>query len=85
MARSWYAYDGVGNKFALSSYSLATDQPACPGGFNLCAIYAPSGGTNPQFISNNIRNYINNGLVKGTNQPSLPVGSRIYVVLRPNT
>ncbi|RAJ35445.1 hypothetical protein [Pedobacter cryoconitis] len=58
MARSWYAYNGVGDPVTLSSYNFAFSKPACISGGRLCAIYATGTGVNPSVISANLRGYI---------------------------
>lgn len=79
MARSWYAYNGVGDPLLIASYILTTVKPACINGRRICAIYTPNGGPIPSVISTNIRNYIGIILVTLVAQPDANPGIKKYV------
>jgi len=82
MARAWYAYKGPNYAIdLLSSYSIIDGKPGCTDGNVLCAIYALDGNENPNKISDNIRQYISNGLTKFIAQPSVPE-SVIFVAFK---
>jgi len=83
MARFWYTYTG-GNIETPSNYQKFIGVPSCKNGPALCAIYAPNGGPNPTVISDSIIGYISAGLATSTAQPSLPVGTRLFVRLKSN-
>jgi len=69
MARTWYAYNGVGDPLLISSYNLASVKPACINGSRICAIYAYNGGVSPSVLSTNLRLYIANIQVATVAQP----------------
>ncbi|RAJ32965.1 hypothetical protein [Pedobacter cryoconitis] len=79
MARAWYAYNGVGDPFLVSSYNLAIVKPACINGSKICAIYEFNGGSNPQLLSTNIRKYIASLQLSPVAQPESPIGAKKYV------
>ena len=84
--RAWYVYKGPSFAIELpGSYVLATTPPACLNGNQLCAIYALAGLSTPQVISNNLQEYISNALISFVSQPTSPLGSRSFVVLKGNT
>ena len=72
MARSWYAYNGIGDPIVPASYNLMLDKPTfkCIDGCTLCAIYATGTGVNPTLISNNLRLYIGSVIANSVSQPS---------------
>ncbi|MBB5620643.1 hypothetical protein HDE69_001692 [Pedobacter cryoconitis] len=78
MARAWYAYDGMGSPFLTSSYNLSVIKPTCINGCKVCAIYELNGGSTPQLLSANIRNYIIFMMISSVAQPSDP-GAKIYL------
>jgi len=83
MARSWYSFKG-GN-FDVeqpSSYIYSPAKPSCRTGFALCSIYAVYAGAHPLVISDNLSNYIADGLANGVPEPALPVGSKKYVYMK---
>ena len=82
MARIWYSYDTIGNPYAISSYRQTTTTPGCLNGPVICAIYATNGGDHPLSISNNLREYIANGLSNNVAEPALPAGSKFFVYLK---
>ena len=78
MSRAWYAYDGVGDPYVFSSYSLTTVNIGCVNGNDPCAIYVYNGDIDPvQPFSVNIQHYISNLLITGIAQPQ--IGSKRYV------
>lgn len=79
MARSWYAYDGMGSPFLSSSYNLTFIKPACLNGCKVCAIYATGTGPSPTTLSTNIRAYIINMMTSTVAQPTNPSGVKIYL------
>jgi len=81
MARSWYAYDTIGNPFSPTSYRKQTSVPGCLNGPIICTIYATAGNIYPR-LSNNLLEYIANGLANNVAEPALPVGSKFYVYLK---
>ena len=79
MARCWYAYNGVGDPFLISSYFLATVKPSCINGCKICAIYAPNCGPTPSVLSTNMRTYIANIIISCIAQPNtLPYKKYVY-------
>lgn len=87
MAKFWYAYNGVGDPFNVSSYSKFTppDTPKCTDGGTICAVYATGLGitTTPMVpFSDRIRQYIVLALTSGhVSQPRTP-GAKRYVYLK---
>lgn len=79
MARSWYAYDGMGNPFLTSSYNFTFIKPVCLHGCKICAIYATGTGVAPSLISGNLRSYIINMMVFPIAQPTDTAGTKIYL------
>lgn len=79
MARAWYAYNGVGDPFLISSYYFATVKPNCLNGYRGCAIYVPNGGPSPALLSANIRNYIANLAITFIPQPQGSPEVKFYV------
>ena len=82
MSRFWYSYDAVGDPFALSSYRRQTRMPGCLNGPIICSILAPGGDIYPSHLSNNMQQYIADGLASTIAEPSLPPGSKIYVYFK---
>ena len=84
MARSWYAYIGVGDPTLASSYSFAAGvAPGCLNGSTICAIYAPAGGVTPTGpLSSNLRKYISAGLITNISQPQDSGRFKQYVYLK---
>lgn len=82
MARFWYAYDTVGNPYAVSSYRLQLSIPGCINGPVVCAIYVPGGAEFPAPLSTNIKRYIANGLANNVAEPATPPGAKFYVYLK---
>ena len=78
MARSWYAYNGVGDPLQIASYILTTVRPTCLNGSRICAIYTPAGGPTPSILSTNIRNYIANVFGILIAQPDANPGIKKY-------
>ena len=69
MARFWYSY-ASGDPRVASSYSLSLSKPTCINGPVMCAIYAGSGGENPDGpLSANLQRYISAALVTKIAQP----------------
>lgn len=58
MARTWYAYNGIGDPYIAPSYLIASMKPTCKDGIRICAIYATGTGLTPAVLSSNIRGYI---------------------------
>jgi hypothetical protein len=81
MARSWYAYNGIGDPLLPASYNLTLGKPFCINGINVCVIYAP-GGFSPSPLSFNMKNYISNGQLQLLPQPSFPAGVKKYVYMK---
>ncbi|MBB5620647.1 hypothetical protein HDE69_001696 [Pedobacter cryoconitis] len=79
MARVWYNYNGVGDPIVLGSYILSTVKPGCINGGRLCSIYELNGGSTPQLLSSNIRNYIANTLITLVAQPGSTPEIKKYV------
>lgn len=83
MVKSWYAYIGVGDPTAFSSYARLTVQHSCLCGNTICAIYV-TGDTfrleSP--LSENLQQYIRNALITGQLQPETPAGTKKYVYLK---
>jgi hypothetical protein len=78
MPRAWYAYDGIGDPYLLSSYSLVTANIGCQQGSTPCAVYIDNADLDPKkSFSINIKHYISNLLVTGVGQPQ--IGSKKYV------
>ena len=85
MAKSWFAYQGLGSVILPENYLLTDDLPACRNGFTICAIYAENIGLEfPGALSENLRRYIANGLTNGVPEPRLPASAFKYVYLRPS-
>jgi hypothetical protein len=83
MARSWYAYNGVGDATLAQNYSIAATTPGCISGSTICAIYAPADGPTPTApLSANMRRYIASGLTTGISQPQLPGTPKPFVYLK---
>jgi len=83
MARSWYAYIGVGDPTLASSYSLAAGVPGCFNGCTICAIYSPAGGTTPTGpLSPNMRRYIAAALITCLSQPQDSGRFKLYVYVK---
>lgn len=83
MARSWYAYNGIGDVNIPSSYLYSPSVPTCRSGFALCSIYAVYAGAHPFEISQNLQNYIASGLQNGVPEPAIPAGAKKYVYMKP--
>lgn len=81
MSRYWYAFNSVGDPFSPTSYRKITSTPGCINGPLICAVYA-QGSTYPIGFSNNILQYISNGLANNIAEPALPVGSKFFVYLK---
>ncbi|RAJ35447.1 hypothetical protein LY11_00690 [Pedobacter cryoconitis] len=81
MARSWYAYNGIGDPIVSASYNLMLDKPNanCVNGCAICAIFATGTGITPTVLSNNIRTYINNLLANQVSQPNGVITIKRYV------
>lgn len=85
MAKSWFAYTGLGSVILPENYLLSNDLPACRDGFVVCAIYAENIGLEfPGALSERLRRYIANGLTNGVAEPRLPLNSFKYVYMRPS-
>ncbi|PWG80194.1 hypothetical protein DDR33_13455 [Pararcticibacter amylolyticus] len=83
MARTWYAYNGIGLARDSGSYIYSPVPPLCTAGWDLCAVYAEYSGSLPASISNNLRLYIAAGRVTGLPQPQTPPGSKKFVYMKP--
>jgi hypothetical protein len=80
MGRYWYAYDTIGNPFALKSYRRQASIPGCLNGPVICSISVRSdGGEYPPEISVNVRQYIADALANNVAEPVTPPGSKFYV------
>lgn len=80
MPRAWYAYDGVGDPYSLTSYSLSGVTPGCLDGDHPCAIFIYNGDLDPTGpFSHNIQTYLSNLLVTAIAQPQFPGGTKKYV------
>ena len=83
MARCWYAFGGTGDPTLASNYRLTHGTPSCLDGTEICVIYAPGCGTVPTSpLSNNIIQYISDGLCEQLAEPQLPVFSKLFVYLK---
>jgi hypothetical protein len=82
MSRFWFAYDTVGNPFAISSYRRQISTPGCLNGPVICAIYSPGGLDYPAPLSHNLKRYIAAGLANNIAEPATPPGSKFYVYLK---
>ena len=82
MARFWYSYV-VGDAREASSYSLALTTPTCVNGPVMCAIYAGSGGDNPDGpLSQNLQRYIAAALITKIAQPQDANAFKKYVYVK---
>lgn len=79
MARSWYAYNGVGDPLLPASYNIAYIKPNCVNGGGICAIYANGVGLNPISLSTNMRNYIAQVQLSLVARPDFSTGVKKYV------
>lgn len=82
MARYWYAYNAVGDPYSAASYRRQTTIPGCLNGPLICAIYSPGGSVFPPPLSDNIKQYITNGLANNIAEPAIPAGSKFFVYLK---
>lgn len=82
MSRFWFSYDNIHNPFLPSSYRRQTLAPGCINGPIMCAIYAQGFGDHPEFLSDNLREYIAAGLSNTVAEPAFPPGSKFYVYLK---
>lgn len=84
MAKSWYAYMGIGDPTLFSNYSRITVQHTCLCGNQICAIYSEEGDNNyPQApLSPQLLEYIKKAMVTGQLQPEYPIDAKKYVYLR---
>jgi hypothetical protein len=82
MSRFWFSYDTVHSPFLPSSYKRQISTPGCINGPVICAIYARGFGEQPEFISDNLRQYIADGLSNYVAEPATPPGSKFYVYLK---
>lgn len=91
MPRAWYVFNGstTGDAtYAAGNYRVLNNgnKPACVNGFQVCAIYVYYPGTvkplNPFPLSENIKQYITDGIGTQVAQPQRPNNSKRYVYLR---
>ena len=83
MAKSWFAYTGLGSVILPENYLLSNDLPACRDGFVICAIYAEGQEMHPiDPLSENMIQYITLGLESELFQPFDPYYTKKYVYLK---
>jgi len=84
MSRYWYAYlGGSGTQPQLNSanYRLLSSSPTCAGVNEICAIYSPTGGSNPNSpLSQNLQSYVIAALASNliTQYPASPQKAFVY-------
>jgi len=87
MANLWYSYTGVNTPTSAylipSNYIqyVGTPVPCPPPQYRPCLIYAQADGVFPNLTSK-LRQYIVAGFINSANQPSSPVGAKIYLYVR---
>lgn len=71
MANSWYAYDGLGDPYNVSSYRRVTVKPTCTSGVDICSVYllGETSTTPLSPFTTAILNYITAALATQVPQP----------------
>ena len=91
MANFWYSYTGVNTPTSAylipSNYVLSTTPTLilCPSPQDRpCLLYANSNGALPSkpIITTLLRQYIINGFINSSNQPTIPALAKIYLYVR---
>lgn len=78
--RAWYIYDpSSGPVDQPGVYFKANYKPTCRNGSQICAIYAEDSGDYLNFVSDNLLQYIADGLSTGLAQPLGNVKKYIYL------
>ena len=83
MSRVWYVFMGGSDTTLQSNYVRLRVKHDCLCGTEICAIYIKNSGLHPtEPFSDNILTYINDAVLTGKMQPSLPYNTKKYVYLR---